>query len=63
MKDEENKKGSRIRMRKKDSEVQDSLTDKSAYGEFVPTFHGWASSEEQIKSAERIYKSTGKKRG
>ncbi len=63
MENKEDRRGNRVEMLDKDSEEQDKLLDKSAYGEFVSTFHGWASFEEQIKSAERIYRITGKKRG
>ncbi len=63
MENSEDRRDNRIKMLDKDDEEQDRILDKSAYGEFIPTFHGWAGFEEQLKSAERIYRITGKKRG
>lgn len=63
MENKENRRGNRVEMPDRDSEEEDALIDKTAYGEYVSTLHGWASFEEQIKSANRIYEITGKKRG
>lgn len=45
-------------MVKRDSEVEDKLKDKTAYGEFVSTFHGWVSFEEQNRKAKHIQRIT-----
>ncbi len=62
MENTKDRRGNRVEMPDRDSEEEDGLIDKTAYGEFVSTFHGWASFEEQIKSADRIYNITKEKR-
>lgn len=54
----ENKRKNKVDMVKRDSEVEDKLKDKTAYGEFVSTFHGWVSFEEQNRKAKHIQRIT-----
>ncbi len=63
MENKEDRRGNRVKMLDRDSEEADGLIDKTAYGEFVSTFHGWTSFEEQIKNVDHIYDITKKKRG
>lgn len=62
MENKEDRRGNRVEMLDRDSEEADGLIDKTAYGEFVSTFHGWVSFEEQIENANRIYEITNKRR-
>ncbi len=48
-------------MHKRDAEEEDRLKDKTAYGEFVSTFNGWVSFEEQNRKARHIDDITRKK--
>lgn len=61
MENRENRRGNRVEMPDRDSEEADGLIDKTAYGEFVSTFHGWTSFEEQAKNARHIYEITRKR--
>ena len=46
----------------RDTAVEDALIDKTVYGEFVSTFHGWVSFEDQNRRAKLIENITkGKK--
>lgn len=58
----ENRRGNRVEMLDKDSKEREELIDKSAYGEFIPTFHRWISFEEQKERTDKIYESIDEER-
>lgn len=61
LENKENRRGNRVDMHQRDSEEEDALIDKTAYGEFVSTFHGWISFEQQNKRAKHIVRITKEK--
>ena len=62
LENKKNRRGNRVDMHKRDSEEEDKLKDKTAYGEFISTFNGWISFEEQSKNAKHIQEITKEKK-
>jgi hypothetical protein len=60
LENKEDRRGNRVNMYQRDSEEEDALIDKTAYGEFVSTFHGWTSFEHQLENTKRIRQITEK---
>lgn len=58
LENKENRRGNRVEMHQRDSEEEDALIDKTAYGEFMSTFNGWISFEEQNRKAKHIVRIT-----
>jgi len=62
LENKKNRRGNRVDMYRRDTEEEDKLKDKTPYGEFVSTFHGWVSFEEQNKNAKHIQNITKEKK-